>query len=48
MTAAKTGKLDTKRLIFTALGILLFVVVYYSPPWPDAVDPAGARHREVG
>ncbi len=41
MTAAKTGKLDTKRLIFTALGILLFVVVYFSPPWPDAVDPAG-------
>lgn len=41
MTAAKTGKLDTKRLIFIALGILLFAVVYFSPQWPDAVDPTG-------
>jgi len=38
---AKTGKLDTKRLIFTLLGVLLFVIVYYTPAWPDAVDPAG-------
>lgn len=28
---------------FVALitGVLLFVVVYYCPPWPDAVDPMG-------
>ncbi|MCP3953288.1 MAG: SLC13/DASS family transporter [Desulfobacterales bacterium] len=28
---------------FSALitGVLLFVVVYYCPPWPDAVDPMG-------
>ena len=28
---------------FVALitGVLLFVVVYYCPPWPDAVDPTG-------
>jgi sodium-dependent dicarboxylate transporter 2/3/5 len=38
---AKAGKLDTRRLIFTLLGVFLFVVVYYSPPWPDAVDPSG-------
>ena len=28
---------------FAALitGVLLFIVVYYCPPWPDAVDPTG-------
>lgn len=30
-----------KRLVFLFLGIVLFVVVYYSPPWSDAVDPIG-------
>ena len=30
-----------KRLSFLFLGIVLFVVVYYSPPWSDAVDPMG-------
>ena len=30
-----------KRLVFLFLGIVLFVVVYYSPPWSDAVDPMG-------
>ena len=30
-----------KRLFFLFLGIVLFVVVYYSPPWSDAVDPMG-------
>ncbi len=28
-------------LIYLMTGVVLFVVVYYSPPWPDAVDPAG-------
>ncbi len=23
------------------LGVFLFAIVYYSPPWPDAVDPMG-------
>jgi sodium-dependent dicarboxylate transporter 2/3/5 len=32
---------DWKRTIFLSLGILLFTVVYFSPPWPDAVDPQG-------
>jgi sodium-dependent dicarboxylate transporter 2/3/5 len=33
--------LDWKRLLFMAIGIILFAVVYYAPPWPDAVDPMG-------
>ncbi len=30
-----------KRLFFLFLGILLFAIIYYSPPWSDAVDPMG-------
>jgi sodium-dependent dicarboxylate transporter 2/3/5 len=33
--------IDWKRVIFLFLGIFLFVAIYYSPPWPDAVDPMG-------
>lgn len=29
------------RLIFTFVGPLLFALVYFSPTWPDAVDPLG-------
>jgi len=32
---------EIKRWLFLLLGIGLFVLTYYSPPWPDAVDPAG-------
>jgi len=32
---------DWKRLLFLSIGVILFVVVYYCPPWPDAVDPLG-------
>ncbi len=41
MSAATPNKLNIKRLIFLFTGIILFAVVYYSPPWPDAVDPMG-------
>ncbi len=34
-------KRDLKKLCFTSLGILLFILAWYSPPWPDAVDPMG-------
>ena len=30
---------DWKKTGFLLLGIALFCVVYYSPAWPDAVDP---------
>ena len=32
---------ELRRWLFLLLGIGLFVLTYYSPPWPDAVDPAG-------
>jgi sodium-dependent dicarboxylate transporter 2/3/5 len=32
---------DIKRWIFLILGLALFLIVFYSPAWPDAVDPAG-------
>jgi sodium-dependent dicarboxylate transporter 2/3/5 len=37
------GKTDFnwKRWMFFSIGTILFLVVYYSSPWPDAVDPAG-------
>jgi solute carrier family 13 (sodium-dependent dicarboxylate transporter), member 2/3/5 len=32
---------DWKRMFFLVLGVALFFIIYYSPAWPDAVDPAG-------
>ena len=34
-------KIDWTRLIALFTGVGLFMIVYYSPPWPDAVDPVG-------
>lgn len=31
----------TKQFVFLVIGILLFALVYYAPPWSDAIDPAG-------
>lgn len=36
-----SGDDKNKRFIFLIAGMLLFAVVYFSPPWPDAVDPVG-------
>ncbi len=36
----KTG-INWSRTIFLLLGLFLFAAVYWSPAWPDAVDPAG-------
>jgi sodium-dependent dicarboxylate transporter 2/3/5 len=38
---AVDNRFNWKRYAFMALGILLFWVVYASPPWPDAIDPMG-------
>jgi sodium-dependent dicarboxylate transporter 2/3/5 len=40
-SAATPIKVDWKRVAFILMGVLLFAVVYASPPWPDAVDPLG-------
>jgi len=46
MSGKEKSSVDRNRLIFMFLGIVLFLVVYYSPPWPDAVDPMG-KHFEL-
>ena len=35
------NSIDWKNYLFILLGVFLFLVVYYSPMWPDAVDPTG-------
>jgi sodium-dependent dicarboxylate transporter 2/3/5 len=40
-TTAQAATVNWRRLVFLFTGIILFIVVYYAPPWPDAVDPAG-------
>ncbi len=41
--AINKAAFDWKRWLFFSIGIILFAVVYYSPPWPDAVDPMGKQ-----
>jgi sodium-dependent dicarboxylate transporter 2/3/5 len=36
-----TRNVDWKKMGFLFLGLALFAVVYWSPIWPDAVDPMG-------
>jgi sodium-dependent dicarboxylate transporter 2/3/5 len=40
-TASGLTSFDWKRILFMLTGVALFLVVYYSPPWADAVDPMG-------
>jgi sodium-dependent dicarboxylate transporter 2/3/5 len=42
-TDTLTSKTDWKNIMFMMLGILLFALVYYSPPWPDVFDPLGKK-----
>jgi sodium-dependent dicarboxylate transporter 2/3/5 len=44
--AGTSSQINWKRLVFLFSGIILFVVVYYSPTWPDAIDPMG-KHFEL-
>ncbi len=41
LRVTKIGEIEWGRIIFILIGVLLFAFVYYSPPWPDAVDPMG-------
>ncbi|MGA6927517.1 MAG: SLC13 family permease, partial [Desulfosarcina sp.] len=40
-TASVEAGYDYKKLIWLFLGVSLFTVTYFSPMWPDAVDPMG-------
>jgi sodium-dependent dicarboxylate transporter 2/3/5 len=44
MIAAKAGGIEWSRIFFILLGVTLFTVVYYCPPWPDAVNPITGDH----
>ncbi len=44
MTAAQTRGVDVKRIFFILLGVALFTLVYYCPPWADAVNPINGEH----
>lgn len=33
--------IDWKRIFFICLGLALFCLVFFSPDWPDAIDPEG-------
>ena len=37
----EVNNFEWKRYLLLLTGIVLFTVVYYSPPWADAVDPTG-------
>ena len=39
--AVGKSRIDWSRIILMLVGVVLFAVVYLSPQWPDAVDPAG-------
>lgn len=41
IAAAASNTFNWKKYLYMGLGIFLFVIVYYSPPWPDAIDPNG-------
>ena len=38
---SEPSKINWSRLIFLLLGVALFCVAYFSPAWPDAIDPMG-------
>ena len=40
ITEVKTP-FDWKRWVFILGGLALFALIYYSPAWPDAIDPKG-------
>jgi sodium-dependent dicarboxylate transporter 2/3/5 len=41
IASSEKTRIDWTRLVALFTGIGIFLVVYYSPPWPDAVDPVG-------
>ena len=41
LAVTQGAKIDWTRLIAMLTGLGLFFLVYFSPPWPDAIDPMG-------
>jgi solute carrier family 13 (sodium-dependent dicarboxylate transporter), member 2/3/5 len=41
MSATNVQKPGLGKMLFLCLGIIVFLVIYYSPSWPDATDPLG-------
>jgi len=41
MTGTAEKRFDVKKTVFLLLGMGLFLFVYFSPPWIDALDPSG-------
>jgi sodium-dependent dicarboxylate transporter 2/3/5 len=39
--AVEKKTVDWKRILCLLAGVVFFAVIYYSPMWPDAVDPLG-------
>ncbi|MFH1699615.1 MAG: SLC13 family permease [Candidatus Zixiibacteriota bacterium] len=39
--AGVARRIDYRRLVFIALGLILFIGIYISPDWPNAVSPQG-------
>ncbi|MCK5541900.1 MAG: SLC13/DASS family transporter [Desulfobacterales bacterium] len=39
--ASTLQNIDWKRILFLSIGLILFFVVNFAPPWPDAIDPTG-------
>ncbi|MCP4020626.1 MAG: SLC13/DASS family transporter [Desulfobacteraceae bacterium] len=35
------AKIEWSKMIYLLIGVALFFIVYYSPPWSDAIDPEG-------
>jgi sodium-dependent dicarboxylate transporter 2/3/5 len=40
-TAGLGPRVDWKRIVFILLGAFLFILVYFAPTFPDAIDPLG-------
>ncbi len=45
VSSAKSG-INFKKITPMCLGVVLFIIVYFSPAWPDAIDPMG-KHFEL-
>jgi len=39
--SAEASRIDYRRWLYLFLGLFFFMAVYFSPAWPDAVDPKG-------